>query len=158
MYRLPFSIVSRAHIVAPTVLGSPIAFVERGVGRASGRSEASPVVSVVLAHAAALVRTIHVVREEFAVPGRLAYRLAGLRGECAVGKARRATAAALARHPGTTSGELLVEVDVVIARSRLFGIVFRRKVSTPLGQLKVRDSGDLDALRKFQRKLGLPDS
>ena len=77
MYRLPFSIVSRAHIVAPTVLGSPIAFVERGVGRASGRSEASPVVSVVLAHAASLVRTIYVVREEFAVPGRLAYRLLG---------------------------------------------------------------------------------
>ena len=30
--RLPFAIGSRAHIVAPTVLGSPIAFVERGVG------------------------------------------------------------------------------------------------------------------------------
>jgi len=115
VYRLPFSIVSRAHIVAPTVLGSPIAFVERGVGRASGRSEASPVVSVVLAHAASLVRTIYVVREEFAVPGRLAYRLAGLRGQRAIGKARRATAAALVGDARAASGELLVEVDVVIA-------------------------------------------
>ena len=58
------------------------------------------------------------VREEFAVPGRLAYRLARLRGQRAIGKARRATAAALVRHARTTSGELLVEVDVVIARSR----------------------------------------
>ena len=82
--RLPFAIGSRARIVAPTVFGAPIAFVERGVGRASGRSEASPVVSVVLAHAASLVRTIYVVREEFAVPGRLAYRLAGLHRKRAV--------------------------------------------------------------------------
>ena len=81
------------------------------------------VLTRVLAQAAALVRTIHVVREEFAVPGRLAYRLAGLRGQRAVGIARRATAAALVRHAWTTSGELMIEVDVVIARSRLFGSV-----------------------------------
>ena len=117
------------------MLGAPVTFVERGVGRASGRSEASPVVSVVLAHAAAFVRTIHVVREEFAVPGRLAYRLAGLRGQRAIGKARRATAAALVRHARTASGELLVEVDVVVARRSFFGIVFRRKVNTKFGQL-----------------------
>ena len=93
------------------------------------------VVSVILAEPTALVRTIHVVREEFAVPGRLAYRLAGLRGQRAIGKARRATAAALVRHARTANRELMIEVDVVIARSRFFGIVFWRKVSTKFGQL-----------------------
>ncbi len=112
-YRLPFA-----------VLGAPVTFVERGVGRACCRTGAFlnlytmkmiGVLTRVLAQAAALVRTIHVVREEFAVPGRLAYRLAGLRGQRAIGKARRATAAALVRHARTTSGELMIEVDVVIA-------------------------------------------
>ena len=74
------------------------------------------VLTRVLAQAAALVRTIYVVREEFAVAGRLAYRLAGLRGQRAIGKARRAAAAALVRHSRAASGELLVEVDVVIER------------------------------------------
>ena len=105
---LPFAIGSRAHIVAPTVLWSPVTFVERGVGRAFGRTGAFlnlytmkviSVVSVILAQAAALVRTIHVVREEFAVSGRLAYRLAGLRGQRAIGKARRG-ASASCRCPG----------------------------------------------------------
>ena len=120
--RLPFAIGSRAQIVTSTVLGTPVTFVERGVGRACCRTGAFPAASIVLAHAAALVRTIYVVREEFAVPGRLAYRLAGLRGQRAIGKARRATAAALVRHARTANRELLVEVDVVIARSRFFGI------------------------------------
>ena len=81
------------------MLGAPVTFVERGVGRACCRTGAFldfytmkviGVVSVILAEPTALVRTIHVVREEFAVPGRLAYRLAGLRGQRAVGIARRA--------------------------------------------------------------------
>ncbi len=46
--RLPFAIGSRAHIVVPTVFGAPIAFVERGVGRASGRTGAFPAASIVL--------------------------------------------------------------------------------------------------------------
>ena len=82
--RLPFAIGSRAHLIPPTVFGAPETFVERGVGRAFGRTGAFPAASIVLAHAAALVRTIHVVREEFAVPGRLAYRLAGLHRKRAV--------------------------------------------------------------------------
>jgi len=85
--RLPFAIGSRAQVVPPAVLGAPVAFVERGVGRAFGRTEAFPdasVVSVVLAQATALVRTIYVVRKELAVPGRLAYRLAGLHRKRAV--------------------------------------------------------------------------
>ena len=97
-YRLPFAIGPRAQVVTSTVLGAPETFVERGVGRAFGRTGAFPdasVVSVVLAQAAALVRTIYVVREVFAVPGRLAIRLAGLRGQHAIGKARRAAAATL---------------------------------------------------------------
>ena len=86
-YRLPFSIGPRAQVVTSTVLGAPETSVERGVGRAFGRTEAFPdasVVSVVLAQAAALVRTIYVVRKELAVPGRLAYRLAGLHRKRAV--------------------------------------------------------------------------
>jgi hypothetical protein len=136
--------------------------VERGVGCAFGRTGAFlnfytmkviSVVSVILAQAAALVRTIHVVREEFAVSGRLAYRLAGLRGQRAIGKARRATAASLVRYARTTSGELLVEVDVVIARSRFFGIVFRRKVNTPLGQLIDGKASVVDAVELAERAL-----
>ena len=60
---------------------------ERGVGRAFGRTEAFPdasVVSVVLAQAAALVRTICVVRKELAVPVLLALRLAGLHRKHAI--------------------------------------------------------------------------
>ena len=63
---------------------------ERGVGRAFGRTEAFPdasVVSVVLAQAAALVRTIYVVRKELAVPVRLAFRL---RPDVGTGKNRLA--------------------------------------------------------------------
>ena len=85
--RLPFAIGSRAQVVTSTVLGAPVTFVERGVGRAFGRTEAFPdasVVSVVLAQATALVRTIYVVRKELAVPGRLAYCLAGLHRKRAV--------------------------------------------------------------------------
>ena len=85
--RPPFAIRSCAQFVMSTVLGAPVTFVERGVGRAFGRTEAFPdasVVSVVLAQAAALVRTIYVVRKELAVPGRLAYRLAGLHRKRAV--------------------------------------------------------------------------
>ena len=85
--RLPFAIGPRAQVVPPTVLGAPVTFVERGVGRAFGRTEAFPdasVVSVVLAESAALVRTIHVVRKELAVPVLLALRLAGLHGQCAM--------------------------------------------------------------------------
>ena len=87
VYRLPLAIGSRAQIVTSTVLGAPVAFVERGVGRAFGRTEAFPdasVVSVVLAESAALVRTIHVVRKELAVPVLLALRLAGLHRKHAV--------------------------------------------------------------------------
>ena len=145
------------------MLGAPETFVERGVGRACCRTGAFldfytmkviGVVSVILAEPTALVRTIHVVREEFTVPGRLAYRLAGLRGQCAIGKASRATAASLIRHARTTSGELLVEVDVVIARSRFFGIVvFRRKVNTPLGQLIHRETSIVDAVELADRAL-----
>ena len=86
-YRLPFSIGPRAQVVTSTVLGAPVTFVERGVGRACCRTGAFPdasVVSVVLAQATALVRTIYVVRKELAVPGRLAYRLAGLHRKRAV--------------------------------------------------------------------------
>ena len=134
--RLPFAIGPRAQVVTSTVLGAPVTFVERGVGRAFGRTEAFPdasVVSVVLAQAAALVRTIHVVREVFAVPVRLAIRLAGLRGQHAIGKARRAAAAALVRHARTANRELMIEVDVVIARCRPLRIVVgRRLVDAPL--------------------------
>ena len=80
--RLSFAIGPRAQVVTSTVLGAPETFVERGVGRAFGRTGAFPdasVVSVVLAESAALVRTIHVVRKELAVPVLLALRLAGLR-------------------------------------------------------------------------------
>ena len=85
--RLSFAIGPRAQVVTSTVLGAPETPVERGVGRAFGRTEAFPdasVVSVVLAQATALVRTIYVVRKELAVPGRLAYRLAGLHRKRAV--------------------------------------------------------------------------
>ena len=109
---------------------------ERGVGRACCQSEAFPdasVVSVVLAQATALVRTIYVVRKELAVPGRLAFRLAGLRRQCAIGKARRPAAAALVRHARTANRELMIEVDVVIARCRPLRIVVgRRLVDAPL--------------------------
>ena len=69
------------HLIPPTVFRAPETFVERGVGRACCRTGAVlnfytmkviSVVSVVLAQAAALVRTIYVVRKELAVPGRLA--------------------------------------------------------------------------------------
>ena len=82
--RLPFAIGSCAQFVMSTVLGAPVTFVERGVGRAFGRTGALlnfytmkviGVVTVVLAQSAALVRTIDVVREVLAVPGRLAHRL-----------------------------------------------------------------------------------
>ena len=107
VYRLPFAIGSRAHLIPPTVFGAPETFVERGVGSAFGRTGAFPAASIVLAQSAPLVRTIYVVREEFAVPGRLAIRLAGLRGQHAIGKARRATAATFIRHARTASGELM---------------------------------------------------
>ena len=159
--RLPFSIGSRAHIVASAVLGSPVTFVERGVGRAFGRTGAFlnfytmkmvGVVTGVLAQSTALVRTIYVVRKELAVPGHLAYRLAGLRGQRAIGKARRAAAAALVRHSRAASGELLVEVDVVIARSRFFGIVFWRKVSTKFGQLINGETRTTRATRRLRSR------
>ena len=85
--RLPFAIGPRAQVVPPAVLGAPVTFVERGVGRACCRTGAFPdasVVSVVLAESAALVRTIHVVRKELAVPVLLALRLAGLHRKHAV--------------------------------------------------------------------------
>ena len=133
MYRLPLAIGSRAQIVTSTVLGAPETFVERGVGSAFGRTGAFPAASIVLAQSAPLVRTIYVVREEFAVPGRLAIRLAGLRGQHAIGKARRAAAAALVRHARTANRELMIEVDVVIARCRPLRIVVgRRLVDAPL--------------------------
>ena len=92
-YLLPFAIGPRAQVVLPTVFGPPVAFVERGVGRACCRTGAFlnfytmkviSVVSVVLAESAALVRTIHVVRKELAVPVLLALRLAGLHRKRAV--------------------------------------------------------------------------
>ena len=88
-YRLSFAIGPRAQVVLPTVFGPPVAFVERGVGRACGRRKAFRVRSVVLAQVAALIRAIHVVREVSAVPIRLARRLTGLHGQCAIDKARR---------------------------------------------------------------------
>ena len=155
--RLSFAIGPRAQVVTSTVLGAPETPVERGVGRAFGRTEAFPdasVVSVVLAESAALVRTIHVVRKELAVPGRLAFRLAGLRRQCAIGKARRPAAAALVRHARTANRELVIEVDVVVrARRRFFGIVLRRKIKTPLGQLIDRETSIVDAVELAERAL-----
>ena len=77
VYRLPLAIGSRAQIVTSTVLGAPETFVERGVGSAFGRTGAFPAASIVLAQSAPLVRTIYVVREEFAV---LAWRNRGRGG------------------------------------------------------------------------------
>ena len=56
VYRLPLAIGSRAQIVTSTVLGAPETFVERGVGRAFGRTGAFPAASIVLAQSAPLVR------------------------------------------------------------------------------------------------------
>ena len=39
-YRLSFAIGPRAQVVLPTVFGPPVAFVERGVGRACCRTGA----------------------------------------------------------------------------------------------------------------------
>ena len=109
--------------------------------------------SVVLAESAALVRTIHVVRKELAVPVLLALRLAGLRRQCAIGEARRPAAAALVRHARTANRELMIEVDVVVrARRRVFGIVFRL-IDAPLGQLIDRETSIVDAVELAERAL-----